>query len=167
MDLATLANLATAVAVVVAVIFGVAELRRSRRERRDQVAVEILRAVQVGEIHEAVAKVLKLPDDVDPEVIRGDPELLNSATLLHFSAEMFGALVFEGVIDLHLLDRMNGGWVRGCWRRLRKWVEAERVAESRVNVGEWWQWLYEQLEADPDPGKALGAHVFYRGRRRS
>jgi cbb3-type cytochrome oxidase subunit 3 len=166
MDLSTIANLATALAVVVAVIFGIAELRRSRRERRDQAAVEILRSVEAEEIHQAVSRILKLPDDADPELIRGDPQLLHDATLLHFRAEMFGALVFEGVVDLHLLDRMNGGWVRGCWRRLRRWIEAERVAEARVNVGEWWQWLYERLEADPDPGKALGAHVYYRGRCR-
>lgn len=142
-------------------------MRRARRERREQAAVEILRSVQAPELHEAVSRILRLPDDADPELIRTDPALLHDATLLHFTAEMFGALVFEGVIDLQLLDRMNGGWVRGCWRRLRRWVEAERVAEARVNAGEWWQWLYERLEADPDPSKALGAHVYYRGRTRA
>jgi len=166
MDLPTAANLATALAVVVAAIFGAAELRRVVRDRHDHAAVEILRAVESPEIHAAVDKILDLPDDVDPEVIRADPALLGAATRLHFTAEMFGSLVFEGVVDLHLLDRMNGGWVRDCWRRLRKWVEAERVAERRPNVGEWWQWLYERLEADPDPSKALGAHVYYRGRAR-
>ena len=75
-------------------------------------------------------------------------------------------MVFERVVDHRLLDRMVGGAVRGTWRRLRRWVEAERE-ESRIpNVGEWWQWLYERLEADPDPGKARGAHIAYRGRSR-
>ncbi len=31
------------------------------------------------------------------------------------------------------------------------------------NIGEWWQWLYELLEADP--GKQLGAHLAYKGRK--
>jgi hypothetical protein len=59
---------------------------------------------------------------------------------------------------------MVGGWVRASWVRLRRWIAAERIETRNVNVGEWWQWLYEQLEADPDPGKALGAHVAYRGK---
>lgn len=62
--------------------------------------------------------------------------------------------------------RTVGGWVRGSWTRLRRWVEAERAESRNPNVGEWWQWLYERLEADPDPGKAQAAHVAYRGRSR-
>jgi hypothetical protein len=61
---------------------------------------------------------------------------------------------------------MVGGWVRGTWRRLGRWVEAERVDKRSPNVGEWWQWLYEQLQDDPDLGKAQGAHIAYRERRR-
>jgi hypothetical protein len=75
-------------------------------------------------------------------------------------------MVFENVVDHQMLDRMVGGWVRGTWRRLRVWVESERVENHNPNVGEWWQWLYERLEADPDPGKARGAHIAYCGRSR-
>jgi hypothetical protein len=48
---------------------------------------------------------------------------------------------------------------------LRLWVEAERADNRNPNVGEWWQWVYEPLEADPDPGKRSGAHVAYRDRK--
>ncbi len=75
-------------------------------------------------------------------------------------------MVFEGVVDQHMLDRMVGGWVRGSWLRLRRWVEAERSEARNPNVGEWWQWLYERLEADPDRGKARAAYVAYRGKHR-
>lgn len=122
--------------------------------------------MQGREIHEAVSKILKLPNDVDPDVVNRDPELLAAANFVHWASEMFGSMVFEGVIDLSTLDRTNGGWIRACWHRLRRWVEALRAAEGRVNVAEWWQWLYERLEADPDPAKALGAHVYYRGKSR-
>jgi hypothetical protein len=166
MDLATAANLATTVAVVVAVVFGIAELRRAARERRDAAAVEVVRAVQTQEIHLAVGRILKLPDDADPQVIRKDPELLESAMLVYFAAEMLGSIVFEGVVDLHTLDRMIGGWVRSTWVRLRRWIASERIDNRNPNVGEWWQWLYERFEADPDPGKAQGAHIAFRGRSR-
>ena len=101
---------------------------------------------------------------VDPGERSTSLMLLRAANLVHWASEMFGSIVFEGAVDLHTLDRSNGGWIRGCWLRLRRWVEAGRAAEDRVNVGEWWQWLYERLEADPDPSKSLGAHVFYRGK---
>jgi hypothetical protein len=165
-DLVTAANLATTVAVIVAVVFGITEVRRGARDRRDRAAVEVVRSVQTQESFRAVGRILNLPDDADPEVISSDPALLDAAMLVYFACEMLGSIVFEGVVDLHTLDRMVGGWVRATWVRLRRWVESERVEDRSPNVGEWWQWLYEQLEADPDPGKAWGTHVAYRGKRR-
>jgi hypothetical protein len=165
MDLATVANIATSVAVIVAVVFGLTELRRGGRDRRDRAAVEVVRSVQTQESFRAVGRILNLPDDADPELIRSDPALFEAAMLVYFACEMLGSIVFERVVELHTLDRMVGGWVRATWVRLRRWVESERIEDRNANVGEWWQWLYEQLEADPDPGKALGTHVAYRGKR--
>ena len=164
MDLATAANLATMVAVVVGVVFGLVELRHAVRDRRDHAAVDIIRTVQTQEVRRAVGRVFRLPVDADPALIRADSKLLDDALAVDSACEMWGSMVFEGIVDLHLLDRMVGGWVRGSWPRLRRWVEAERTETRNPNVGEWWQWLYERLEADPDPGKALGAHVAYRGK---
>jgi len=164
MDLGTVATLVTTVAVLIGVVFGLLELRQANRQRRDQAAVEIVRSVTEESILTAVYKILELPDDADPELINGNPQLLNAANHIHFATEMYGSLVFEGVVDLHMLDRMNGSWIRACFERLRKWIESERVAEKRVNVGEWWQWLYERMIADPEPSKAVGAHVYYKGK---
>lgn len=163
-DLTDLSNLVTTIAVLVGIVFGLVQLRQSARSRRDHAAVDIVRTVQTPEVRRAVERILKLPDDVDPSVIRSDPELLQAALAVDSASEMWGSMVFENVVDLQMLDRMVGGWVRGTWRRLRRWVEAERVDNRSPNVGEWWQWLYERLEADPDPGKARGAHIAYRGR---
>jgi hypothetical protein len=162
MDVNTVANLVTTIAVVIGVGFGLVEVRRAARDRRDRAAVEVVRSVQTQDIQRAVGLIMNLPDDADPELIRRDPALLDAAMLVYFACEMFGTFVFEGVVELHTLDRMVGGWVRSTWLRLRKWIIAERMANRNVNEGEWWQWLYERLEAQPDPGKALGAHVAYR-----
>ena len=104
-----------------------------------------------------------LPDNIAPETIRNDPVLLKAALAVDSACEMWGCMVYENVVDHRMLDRMVGGWVRGTWRRLGSWVEAERAETRNPNVGEWWQWLYERIEADPDPSKALGAHIAYRG----
>lgn len=163
LDFGVLSNLVTTLAVVLGVIFGLVQLRHAIRTRRDQAAVDIVRTVQTQEVRRAVGRVLELPDDVDPEIIRNDPELLEAALAVDSACEMWGCMVFENVVEHHMLDRMVGGWVRGTWRRLRTWVESERVLNRNPNVGEWWQWLYERLENDPDPGKVQGAHIAYRG----
>ena len=155
----------TAIAVVVGIIFGLIELRQATRNRRDHAAVDIVRTVQTQEVRQAVRLIFDLPLDADPQLIRNDPELLAAALAVDSACEMWGCMVFEGVVDHKLLDRMVGGWVRGTWARLRAWVESERVETQSVNVGEWWQWLYELLEADPDLGKKLGAHISYRGKK--
>ncbi len=165
-DLAAILDVVVAVAVVAGVVFGLAELRHATRSRRDHAAVDIVRTVQTQEVRQAVERVLKLPDDADPAIIRGDPAMLEAALAVDSACEMWGSMVYEGVVDQHMLDRMVGGWIRGTWSRLRRWVEAERADNRNPNVGEWWQWLYERFEADPDPGKAQAAYVAYRGKSR-
>jgi len=155
----------TAIAIVFGIVFGLIELRQATRSRRDHAAVDIVRTVQTQEVRQAVRLIFDLPLDADPKLIRNDPALLAAALAVDSACEMWGCMVFEGVVDHQLLDRMVGGWVRGTWTRLRAWVESERVETQSINVGEWWQWLYELLEADPDPEKKLGAHIGYKGRK--
>ena len=162
-DLSSALNLVTTLAVVLGVIFALVQLRHAARIRRDHAAVDIVRTVQTQEVRLAVARILMLPDNVAPETIRNSPVLLDAALAVDSACEMWGCMVYENVVDHRMLDRMVGGWVRGTWRKLGRWVEAERAESRNPNVGEWWQWLYERIEADPDPGKALGAHIAYRG----
>lgn len=163
-DVATLANVVTAIAVALGVPFALLQLHFANRARRDMAAVDIVRTVQTQEVCSAVERVMRLPDNADPELIRNDPAMLAAALAVGSVCEMWGCIVYERVVDHRMLDRMVGGWVRGTWRRLNKWIAAERAEKQNVNFAEWWQWLYELLEGDPDPGKARGAHLAYRGK---
>jgi hypothetical protein len=165
MDAATALDIATTSAVVGGIAFGLTEIRHAARDRRDHAAVDIVRTVQTQEVRRAVERVLRLPDGADPASIRADPNMLEAALAVDSACEMWGSMVFEGVVDHYMLDRMVGGWVRGTWTRLERWVEAERAEKRNPNIGEWWQWLHERLQADPDLGKAHGAYVAYRGQR--
>lgn len=164
MDLPKILNVITTATVVIGVVLGTVELRRGLRSRRDQAAIEVVRAVESPQIRLAVARILDLPIDCDPQVINADQAILDAAQLVFWASEMYGSIVFEGVVELQMLDRIDGGWLRSTWLRLRRWIESERVANP--SSGEWWQWLYDMLEAHPDPGKSTSAHVFYRGRLR-
>lgn len=166
MSVDSLVDIVSAVAVVIGVWFAVIQLRQSNVQRKDHAAVDIVRTVQTQEVRQAVRLVFTLPQDADPALINNNKEMLNAALAVDSACEMWGCMAFEGVVDHKMLDRMVGGWVRGTWVRLHLWVEQERVTADNVNVGEWWQWLFELLEADPDVAKKVGAHVAYRGASR-
>ncbi len=173
MNSATLANFAAAaeviagLAVVVGLVLALIQLRQMARDRLNHAAVDIVRTVQTQEVRRAVRRIFDLPFAADPADVRGDAGMVDAALAVDSACEMWGCMVFEGVVDHRLLDRMVGGWVRGTWLRLRPWIESERQLNANPNIGEWWQWLFETIEADPDPGKEKGAHVFYRGRSRT
>lgn len=164
-DLAMVLESVAAIAVVIGIVFGLFQLRQAVQNRRDYAAFDIVRTVQTQEVRTAVRVIFDLPEDANPETIRKNPELLAAALAVDSACEMWGCMVFEGVVDPHMLDRMVGGWIRGTWTRLRAWVISERELANNVNIGEWWQWVYERLEADPDPGKKLGAHMAYRRKK--
>jgi hypothetical protein len=156
----------SATAVTIGVVFGLIQLRQAVRASRNRAAADVVRTVQTQQVRFAVRRVLDLPIDADPEFVRANPEMLEAALAVDSACEMWGSMVFEGVVEHRMLDRMVGGWVRATWERLRRWIESERALTGNPNIAEWWQWLYELLKRDPDPGKAAGAHVSYCGRRR-
>ena len=159
----SLVDIVSTIAVVVGIWFAVIQLRQSNIQRRDHAAVDIVRTVQTQEVRQAVRLVFTLPNDADPALVNDNKEIFNAALAVDSACEMWGSMVFEGVVDHKMLDRMVGGWIRGTWARLHVWVEQERAAAGNQNVGEWWQWLFELLESDPDAGKQVGAHIAYRG----
>jgi len=164
-ELAVMVEAVAAVAVVIGLVFGLIQLQQAVRSRKNIAAVDIVRTVQTQEVRMAIRRIFDLPLDADPELVRKDPEMMSAALAVDSACEMWGCMVFEGVVDHRMLDRMVGGWIRGSWVRLRAWVESERQLANNQNIGEWWQWVFELIEADPDPGKGQGAHVAYRGQR--
>ena len=159
-----IANIVTAIAVLLGIPFALVQLHLANRSRRETAAVDIVRLVQTQEMRRAAERILRLPEDADPDLIRNDLAMLEAALAVDSACEMWGCMVYERVVDYHMLDRMVGGWIRGSWRRLHRWVEAERVEKKSPNIGEWWQWVYELIERDPERGKASGAYIAYRGR---
>ena len=163
LSLSDLVDIIEAVAIITGVGFAVIQLRNTSIQRKDHAAVDIVRTVQTQEVRRAVRKIFALPIDATPSSITDDNEMFDAALAVDSACEMWGCMVYEGVVDHKMLDRMVGGWVRGTWERLHLWVEEERRVAGNPNIGEWWQWLYELVEADPDTGKQQGAHVAYRG----
>jgi len=155
-------GIATAVAVFIALVFGIAQVRLQAAQRR-----ETATTVTVGEflqpgLVESADLILQLEDDADPAAITSNERIRRAVLHVNFAIEYLGAYVYDGTLDLHSVDRFIGGFVRVGWRKLRRYMDAERARLGTPNIGEWWQWLVERLDEDPAPGKALGAHVAFR-----
>lgn len=157
-------GVATAVAVVLALVFGLAQIRQAERARRQAVTTQMLTNLLAPHVIEALERLMRLPDDAPPETFRDDAELRQAFLAFGFAVEAMGLLVYERTADLQAVDRQMGGIVRTSWRKVRRYVQAERA--TWPSMGEWWQWLVERMDEDPAPGKAQGAHVSFRDWRR-
>ncbi len=131
-----IANIVTAIAVVLGIPFALVQLHYANRSRRDVAAVDIVRTVQTQEVRRAVERVLSLPVHVAPDVIGNDASMRDAALAVDSACEMWGCMVYEGVVDHRMLDSMVGGWIRGTWRRLERWIEAERLEKQNPNIAE-------------------------------
>ncbi len=58
--------------------------------------------------------------------------------------------------------RHFGGSVVLLWRKLATWVEESRQESSQDTVYEWFQWLAERLQEQPEFDMLAGAHVKHR-----
>lgn len=159
-------GLATAVAVVIAIVFGVQQLRETKGQRLQAAATATIANWLDPAFIAGFDRLLALPDDADPETIRRDEALRHAVLKVDFAIEGVGVLVFERAVGLHAADHWMGGVVRTGWRKVRRYVEAERTRLGSASVGEWWQWLADRMEEDPAPGKREGAHVAFRTWRR-
>lgn len=157
-------GVATAIAVIIAVTFGILQFRQMETQRRQAATQHYLASVSTPQVVNAVQRLLKLPDDAPPEMIASDPQLRQELVYLDWAMEGAGLFVYNRAADLHDVDRIMGGFTRGVWRKVRRYVEAERA--DWPNFGEWWQWLVERMDEDPAPGKREGAHVAFRSWRR-
>ena len=161
MDIATLANVLSAIAVVSGVILGMLQIRHMSKTRAIFSSAELVHAMLTQQFADSVRMVLALPENAHPDLVRRDSRMSEAVLMLSHVYESLGVLVYHRIVPLHLVDDLMGGYVRNSWKRLRPYVELRR-AELGVHYGEWMQWLVEQLEAHPSPGKSQGAHIAHR-----
>ena len=73
--------------------------------------------------------------------------------------ESLGVLVHHPEISLAVVDNFFGGPVLITWRKLRRYVEEDRVCLGRDTIHEWFQWLAERLSEREAAAPAVPAYV--------
>ena len=157
----TVAAMISSASMVTGIVFGSLTLRQWSRTRSLTAAVELVRTLQTPDFTRSIARIVELPLDVEPEVIRADPTLVAAVFVVTHALESLGVLVFHRLLPLHVVEHFVGGYVSGSFRRVKPYVIARREVLGNM-FGEWYQWLAEQLERHPSPGKALGAPTAFR-----
>lgn len=161
-DLNTIANVSTASAVVVAVVFGVVQARDARRKRAEMLIQEALHMAQAEHVVEAIQRALDLPELKTNAQFDALPhESKQAVWTAGYALESLGWMVYRRMLPLHDVDQLMGGSVRQLWHKLRPLMVQRRKIPGRQNALEWLQWLAEQMEKNPAPGKDRGAHVAF------
>src|SRR5437763_10488945 len=121
-DISTIANVATAVTVLTGVIFGWFEVRHLRREREERAAFELLHTMLTSEWLRSAVFIDTLPDNIAPEILEGDPRMLDAAQSIGLILEAVGYAVYERIVPLSLVDAMMGGIVAVWWSRMGSYM---------------------------------------------
>src|SRR5438093_13478823 len=117
--------------------------------RRDETALTLIRTTIPPE--QFGTTVIALPDDATPEQIRAlGPDVERSIIIACVNYENLGYLVYLRMIPLRLVDELIGGLIRQAWRKLRVWVAHARALGNPSSF-EWFEWLYDRLEAHHAP----------------
>jgi hypothetical protein len=164
MDISTIANVATAITVITGVVFGWFEVRHLRREREERAAFELLHAMLTSEWLRSAVLVDSVPDNIAPEILEGDPRLLDAFHSIGLILEAVGYAVYARIVPLVMVDDMMGGIVRVTWRKMNQYVAYDRARSGSQKGWEWFQWLFEQLERHTRSKTSLrvGAFEAYR-----
>ncbi len=157
----TIIQLVTLLSLIAGILFGVIEIRRAAKSRAEKAALDIFDITVQKDVIRAFVLVLDLPLDVSPDHIRDSPDLRQASQLLMNLFEYWGMMVFYRIVPLRTLDLLVGGVVRGCWKRLHKYWDAERDIHNIPALAEWFQWLADRLEEYPQPEKQAGAHIAF------
>jgi len=165
-DLTTIANFAEifgAIVVIAGIVFAVIQIRQFRRQRLEAAAIEVIRSWLSPEFTHAFSVIQKLPNDTSASGLRAHSDDCESmAMIIGNTFESFGVMVYRRIVPLELVDELLGGAIVYLWQKLAMWVEESRNEQSRDTVYEWFQWLAERIQEQPNFKPTVGAHIKHR-----
>jgi hypothetical protein len=152
-----------AIAVVIALGFAIVQVRQYRQDKRREAAIELLHSFQTPSFARAMNLVYRLPDGLSREEIEeavGDE--LHIVYAMTTTWESLGILVFQGEIDLQLIDDFFSGPIQISWHKIGNLIIGEREETGRQTIGEWWEWLKDRLEEAESKEPPVPAHIAHK-----
>jgi len=161
-DVATLLNAISTIAIVGALIFTGLQVRTANRTRADQAAVTVIQTTQSSSWIESLELIATLPENAEPALVDEAGKVMAAALFtFNIRLETIGYMVYCRIITLKAIDDLIGGVVMVFWSRAHKWMQRYRVATNNPKIGEWSEWLVDQIMARRTRAEHGPAHVLY------
>jgi len=143
----TITNIALTLSFIVALVFGIAQVKAAGRDRRERLTLDTLRNFQTREFAELINYVSSHDMPSSREQMEALPTN-DQIIFIQFGQQMesLGMLVAERLIDIDLVDKTLGLFVINAWQKYKKMFIEIRIAQPDPFLGEYFQWLAEQLE---------------------
>lgn len=164
-DQAFALNLISTVAIVGALIFTGLQVRAANRTRADQAAVTVIQTTQNASWIESLAMIATLPEEAEPAQVEAGKAMEAAIFNFNIRLETVGYLVYCRIISLKSIDDLIGGVTMVYWSRAKKWMHRYRESTNNPKIGEWSEWLADQIVARRARGEFGPAHIRYRNWR--
>ncbi len=165
-DQAFALNLISTFAIVGALIFTGLQVRSANRTRSDQAAVTVIQTAQSISWIESLALLATLPEDAEIAQVEAAGKAMVSAIFsFNIALETIGYMVYCRIITLKAIDDLIGGVTLLYWSRARKWMQKYRESTNNPKMGEWSEWLADQIMVRRARGDHGPAHIRYRNWR--
>jgi hypothetical protein len=157
-------DLVNAVALCAGVIFAAYQLVELRRQHRRNAVLGLVRSFQSGDFTAALGRINSLPDDADRATIERvlGPGGRDQVFLVGLTWESLGVLTFRREIDMATVDDFFSGAITISWRKLKTFVEDDRVNLERETVWEWFEWLADRMSEREDRSAPIPAQIAHR-----
>lgn len=136
---------ALALSLLVVLAFGMAQARSGAQDRRERLT---LTTIQEFQTREMAAHFQRLSSSDLPDNWRGVQALSaeDQVSFIHYAQqmEMLGLMVYEGMIELALVERTLGDYVAFSWEKYKPFTYDRRGEDPYLN--EYFEWLAKRLD---------------------
>jgi hypothetical protein len=161
------ANITLALSFIVALIFGLAQVKAAARDRRERLTLEVLRQFQTREFAELLhfINIYTLPATLEESQSQAANERI---LMIQFAQQMesLGMIVAEGLVNIDLVDKTLGSFVTSSWEKYKPMFMDIRTNAPDPFLGEYFQWLAEEIDRRMTVCPRSPFNESRRGRRR-
>jgi hypothetical protein len=142
---AVIGDIAIALSFLAALGFGIGQVRSANRDRRERLTVATVQGMQTREM---AAHFQRLGSHDIPSTFSGIRALPadEQVSIIHYAQqmEMLGLMVYDGMIELALVERTLGDYVAYSWEKYKSFTYDRRNEDPYLN--EYFEWLASRLD---------------------
>ena len=138
-------DIAIALSFLAALGFGIGQVRSANRDRRERLTIETVRAMQTRQLAEHFQRIGSQDLPSTFSALRALPPA-EQVSIIHYAQqmEMLGLMVYDGMIELALVERTLGDYVGFSWEKYKSFTYDRRKEDPYLN--EYFEWLAKRLD---------------------